>query len=155
MAAEITVSRNSCQRHSVTETRYMLGVAQGIGDRIKFWRETRNITVPELAQAAGLKPTTIYDLERGISKSTTKLHHIAKKLQINVDFLESGKGDPLTGVPQQNESAKDDWPFTVSRARYDRLTNREKEAIDEMITAYVSHREVAREPARTTKRRVR
>lgn len=63
-----------------------------IGARIKEARTSAGISVAELASAAGLKPTTIYDLERGDSDSTTKLHLIADFLKVHAKWLETGKG---------------------------------------------------------------
>lgn len=64
------------------------------GGRIKEWREKRKLTVAQLAQRVGLAQSTIYDLERGDSKSTTKLHRVAEALGVNPNWLETGKGRP-------------------------------------------------------------
>ena len=63
---------------------------QTIGERIKKRRKELAISVEELARAAELRPTTLYDLERGNSRSTTKLHLIAAKLRVDVHWLEHG-----------------------------------------------------------------
>ncbi|OOG61423.1 hypothetical protein B0E46_15705 [Rhodanobacter sp. B04] len=66
-----------------------------IGDRIRERRLELGMSVEVLAKAVGLKPTTLYDLERGDSKSTTKLHRFADELGLNADWLETGKGVKL------------------------------------------------------------
>lgn len=72
------------------------------GPRIKQCRKAAKMSVAELARRSGIAPTTLYDLERGESRSTTKLHRIAAVLQVNVTWLETGKGNPETsGMPTE------------------------------------------------------
>lgn len=66
-----------------------------IGERIKEIRLLRGIKVPELASRTGLAASTIYDLERGDSDSTTKLHRIADELGTYTAYLEEGKPPKL------------------------------------------------------------
>ena len=108
------------------------------------------MTVVRLAALSDLKPTTLYDLERGRSHSTTKLHKIAAALRVSVIFLETGRGNPESSAAPTVKA--DDWPFTVERARFDRLAEREKEAIDSMLTTYISHCEVSGQKPGTKRR---
>lgn len=80
------------QRHSVTVFRLNGGV-DTIGQRIRRERKELGIDVPTLAKYAGLKPSTIYDLENGNQNSSTKLHLIAERLNVSAKWLETGKGD--------------------------------------------------------------
>ena len=68
-----------------------------IGARIKSRREEINMPVTTLARAVGLAPSTVYDLMRSDSVSSTKLHLIARVLGLNIDWLETGKGPRLAG----------------------------------------------------------
>ena len=70
-----------------------------IGARIRSRREEIGMPVSTLARAAGLAPSTVYDLMRSDSTSSTKLHLIAKALGLNIDWLETGKGPRLIGEP--------------------------------------------------------
>ena len=63
-----------------------------IGTRIRAEREAQDISRNELAKAAGIAPTTLSNLELGLSKSSTALHKIARRLGVYVDWLETGKG---------------------------------------------------------------
>lgn len=70
---------------------------QTIGERIRTRRKDLRISVEELARAAELRPSTLYDLERGNSRSTTKLHLIAARLRVDVHWLEHG--GTMTALP--------------------------------------------------------
>jgi len=91
MDATLRYSVAPCQRHSVTEFRFNMNM-DTIGNRIRAERETQGITRADLARAAGIAPTTLSDLELGLSKSTTQLHKIAQRLAVRVEWLETGKG---------------------------------------------------------------
>ncbi len=45
-----------------------------------------------LAKRVGIAPTTLYDLERGDSKSTTKLPQLAHEIGVRALWLETGEG---------------------------------------------------------------
>ena len=89
MTAKLRHSVIRSQRHSVTGFRYNVEM-ETIGDRIRKRRKELGISVEELAKAAELRPTTLYDLERSHSKSSTKLHLIARRLHVDVRWLEVG-----------------------------------------------------------------
>lgn len=73
-----------------------------IGKRIREARESAQpaMTARELATRVGLAPSTLYDLERGDSQSTTKLHRIAEETGVYASWLETGKGQmrPAAGA---------------------------------------------------------
>jgi transcriptional regulator with XRE-family HTH domain len=66
-----------------------------IGERVRAEREAQKLSRPALARAAGIAPTTLSDLELGLSKSTTALHKIADRLGVRVEWLETGKGEKV------------------------------------------------------------
>jgi transcriptional regulator with XRE-family HTH domain len=74
------------------------------GERIKARREELQMTVAALAKAAGIAPTTLYDLERGDQKSTTKLHRIAAVLGLSTDWVETGRGARLLETPRVSDA---------------------------------------------------
>lgn len=62
------------------------------GGRIRARRIEAGMTVAGLAKAAGIAPTTLYDLERGDMRSSTRLHRIAAALGVTTEWLETGRG---------------------------------------------------------------
>lgn len=140
MARTLRHSVIKTQRHSVTEIRSNIHVT--IGDRIKEWREKRKMTVEHLAERVGLRPSTIYDLERGDSKSTKKLHVIAAVLRVNVHYLEYGKGVPEDmAAPQHHAQPADGWPFKFDRSRFDNLSSKDRRAIEAAVLGFVEQLE--------------
>lgn len=63
-----------------------------IGERIRAEREAQNVSRAELARFAGIAPSTLSDLELGLSKGTTALHKIATRLRVRPEWLETGRG---------------------------------------------------------------
>ncbi len=100
---ECTVFRTSLQGHSVTGFRSNSQVIdwtenmddadepKTVGERVRVAREAAGLKVRELAERVGMRPSTFYDLERGDSKSTTKLAAIAKECGESAYYLETGK----------------------------------------------------------------
>lgn len=84
-------------------------MAMTIGDRIKEQREHLEISVAALAKSVGMAASTLYDLERGDSQSTTKLHLIAEELGVQGRWLETGKG------PKFANTATDKSPPLAAR----------------------------------------
>jgi len=101
------------------------------------------MTVEHLAERVGLRPSTIYDLERGDSKSTKKLHVIAAVLRVNVHYLEYGKGVPedMTAPDQPIQSG---WPFKFERSRFDNLSTKDRGAIEAAVLGFVEQLERSR-----------
>lgn len=83
-------SVEACQRHSVDLFAFNCGM-DTIGSRIRAVREKQDISRADLAKSAGIKPSTLSDLELGLSKTTTALHKIARRLGVSVDWLETGR----------------------------------------------------------------
>lgn len=74
-----------------------------IGERIKARRKEIGMSVDALARAAGIGASTIYDLQRGDMRTTTRLHHVADALGVSVAWLETGRG-PRVPSPTQRVS---------------------------------------------------
>lgn len=73
-----------------------------IGTRIRKARESGpagKVSRKDLAAAAGIAYSTLADIENGYATSTTRLHHIAKRLKVSVEWLETGKGDWAESAP--------------------------------------------------------
>jgi len=66
------------------------------GNRIRLRRQELQMSVAALARAVGMAPSTLYDLERGDMRTTTKLHRIAAALGLSIEWLESGRGSRLS-----------------------------------------------------------
>lgn len=63
-----------------------------IGQRVRWAREQREVERKELAKAAGVSYSMLADLENGKAHTTTKLHKIATRLRVRVEWLENGSG---------------------------------------------------------------
>jgi transcriptional regulator with XRE-family HTH domain len=63
-----------------------------MGSRIAARRKALGLTLGELARLCGISPGAISDLEHGRQLTTTKLHHLARALAVNVEWLEAGAG---------------------------------------------------------------
>lgn len=66
-----------------------------IGERIRFARDhgpVGKVSRKDLASSAGIAYSTLADVENGLSNNTTALHRIAKRLNVRVEWLETGKG---------------------------------------------------------------
>jgi transcriptional regulator with XRE-family HTH domain len=79
--------------HSVASTDYANDMP--IGEKIKQRREELRLSIKDLADAAGMGPTTLYDLERGDQKTTTRLHALCKVLGLHPDWVADGRGPRL------------------------------------------------------------
>jgi transcriptional regulator with XRE-family HTH domain len=81
-----------------------------IGTRIRQARESGpagKVSRKDLASAAGIAYSTLADIENGYAASTTRLHHIAKRLKVSVEWLETGKGGMSETAPlPQSQSVR-------------------------------------------------
>lgn len=91
-----TVFRSACRM----EFRTM----KTIGERVREAREDAGLTIKELAADVGMAKSTLGDLEQGASKSTTKLHRIATRLNVRVEWLETGRGVKAVAATPKEES---------------------------------------------------
>lgn len=65
------------------------------GQRIKERRKELQLSVAALARAAGIAPSTLYDLERGDANASTRMHSICSSLGLNPTWVETGHGARL------------------------------------------------------------
>jgi transcriptional regulator with XRE-family HTH domain len=112
-----------------------------IGARIKSRREEIGLPVPTLARAVGLAQSTVYDLMRSDSTSSTKLHLFAKVLGLNVDWLETGKGPRLVAgagqAPIKEGAAPAYAPITPKEAEIGREWGRLREPQRSVVAAQI------------------
>lgn len=67
-------------------------VAMNIGERIRKERLDKKWSQEELARRTGVSQGLISQLENGINKETVNLTSIARALEVEPDWLQSGKG---------------------------------------------------------------
>ncbi|MGC0152383.1 helix-turn-helix domain-containing protein [Chromobacterium vaccinii] len=77
---------------------------ESLGTRLKTERLARRWTQRELARRACIGPSTIVSIESGRSRSTTKLVDIARALNLNPIYLETGKGPRTPPAPADETS---------------------------------------------------
>jgi transcriptional regulator with XRE-family HTH domain len=65
-----------------------------IGTRVREARKAAGLTQKELAFKAGMKQSSLSELETGESASSTNLATLANVLEVSAYWLETGKGDP-------------------------------------------------------------
>lgn len=70
-------------------------------DRLKAARRHSKLTQIELATAVGISQTSITDLERGKSQSTSYVAEIAGACGVNPLWLATGKGEMVTGESEE------------------------------------------------------
>jgi transcriptional regulator with XRE-family HTH domain len=89
-----------------------------IGERVRKLRDSKNIERKDLARDAGMSYTALSDLELGKTANTTKLRKLAALLGVDVDYLESGKGQSdLHGTLTRSQSVRLDPAIVRSVAR--------------------------------------
>lgn len=89
-------------------------IGMSIGARVKQARKAAGMTQIELAARAGLKQSTISDLEVGKSQGTTNVASLAAAMAVNPLWLETGKGSMSPSPVLSPEPAPDDSPFMKS-----------------------------------------
>lgn len=94
MGADLTACRRQCQRPAVTGCRSNVPMSK-MGDRIRAEREALGLSREFVAARAGIKPSTLSDIELGYSKTTRALPGIAGALGLSALWLETGKGEKM------------------------------------------------------------
>ncbi|MBX6353214.1 MAG: helix-turn-helix transcriptional regulator [Thermoflavifilum sp.] len=65
-----------------------------LGERVKYYRQLRNLSVRELAKRAGVSVSYIYAIEAGSrGHNIVKLEQIAKALGVSLSDLWRGQGE--------------------------------------------------------------
>lgn len=71
------------------------------GDRIKKIRKEKDLTQAELGKIIGIKPNSISLIESGSRNASEQvILSICRSLNINEDWLRTGKGDMFVQLPQ-------------------------------------------------------
>lgn len=65
-----------------------------VGQRVKARREALGLSQDQVAKAAGIKQSTIANLEGGRNKATRQVVQLAAALRCRAQWLAEGKGDP-------------------------------------------------------------
>ncbi|MFC0708677.1 XRE family transcriptional regulator [Azorhizophilus paspali] len=68
-------------------------------DRLKTARKHAKLTQAQLAGRVGVNQTSVSDLERGKSQSTSYIAQIAQACGVSAIWLASGKGEMISGKP--------------------------------------------------------
>jgi transcriptional regulator with XRE-family HTH domain len=79
------------------------------GERIRGRRKEIGISVQALAKATGVAVPTLYELERGGMRGSTKMHLICAALGLNPAWVESGAGPRLADTNTKPQNT----PFAV------------------------------------------
>lgn len=87
-------------------------------DRLKKARKQSGINQHELAQRIGVKQTSISDLERGKSKSTSFVTQMAHELGVSAMWLATGKGEMLERTVQAKPEPSANTSSVVQPIRY-------------------------------------
>lgn len=82
-----------------------------LGSRLRERRLQLGLTLEDVAKASGMAVGTLSDLEQGRQKGSKRLHHIAKALDLNVTYLETGEGPELLEVKEPSPAMPpNSWP---------------------------------------------
>lgn len=93
-------SRDDALNTNVMQVRATLTVVKTIAERLKQAREEKRLTQPELADRAGVSQGTIGNVEAGLRKNPRELLAIAAALDVEPEWLKTGKG------PKQRNSVE-------------------------------------------------
>ena len=85
------LNAEKCFHHSENAPSQNLGM-ESIGSRLRAERERQKLTLQAVAKKAGVGTSTVAELEAGRRRTTTRLIQLARALNVNPDWLESGKG---------------------------------------------------------------
>jgi transcriptional regulator with XRE-family HTH domain len=120
----------------------------------------RNYTQAELGRLAGLSQSAVASYETGERQSTRALLKLATVLQVEPQWLDTGKGTmerPMDGYPPaaptsrhvlmeegltplfpDNRKGAADWPFHgIARNRYETLTIRDKRHAENLLATFI------------------
>ena len=124
MSPSLRVPVDFSQRLSVTEVRQNMGMPRpsdmpkeidtgSIGARVRWWRRYKKKSVKWLATKCSIGTSTLTDLEIGRTTKGGHLHAIATHLKLNPNYLETGKGEPEEGVPQEVSEVPESWATSL------------------------------------------
>ena len=83
--------------------------AANVGGRIRWLRESKNMSQLELANKSGIKQSTLSDIERLRSNApnAANLLRIAAALEANPHWIATGEGDPLAFSPPPEQGSQE------------------------------------------------
>lgn len=104
----------------MNQERAILTTVKTIADRLREAREDLKLTQPELAKRARVSPGTIGNVEAGIRKEPRELLAIAAALNVDPQWLKTGRGHKRPQTTQfqasdhikKYETSADSWPFS-------------------------------------------
>lgn len=101
--------------------------------RLKYARDHWGWTQMKLSELSGVKQSDISKLERNDSKASAGLPALARALQCDVDWLDTGEGEPDFGRVLRG------WPFPdIDRARFTALTHDQRIEIQGIVRRQIT-----------------
>jgi transcriptional regulator with XRE-family HTH domain len=92
-----------------------------IAERLKLAREKAGLNQEELAKRAGVSQGTIANIENSIRKQPRQLLSIARVLNVNPEWLQSGKGKAEviahSGTHHVSEQVNEEWTVHTSKVK--------------------------------------
>ncbi len=81
-----------------------------LAERVLLARENKNMTQQEVADAVGMKQPSYYKIESGKTQRTKFINELAKVLNVSVDWLATGEGEPTVKKDGfSNRQPIEDW----------------------------------------------
>lgn len=118
----------------------MLGVVDTLAARLRHARDVRGLTQAQLSEMSGVKQSDISKIETGKSFSTTGMAALARALRCDVDWLDTGEGDPDFG------RIKRGWPFSmIDRRRFAKLTDPQRQTLEGFVMGLLTQLEAGGE----------
>lgn len=105
-----------------------------LAERLVLARSLTPLSQEDVARAIGIAQPSYSELERGLSKRTTKIGSLAQTLGVDAYWLETGKGamKPTTGVADSRAEY-----MTADRRRLleiiDDMTDRRRKALLQLL----------------------
>lgn len=111
-----------------------------LGKTIRALRESRGLTLEQLADASGVELGTISALENRDSQRTKFAGRLASALGVTMEELANDdRAVSLASVARQEAPRTlRDWPFSVSLSSIERLRAEDKQTLDKTLTAFVA-----------------
>jgi transcriptional regulator with XRE-family HTH domain len=84
------------------------------GQRLRRRREELKLTVKEVAQHSGLAVSTLYEIENGRQRGSTRMHALCKYLGLRVEYVETGRAPQLSSETARGRAVGEAaMPYTV------------------------------------------
>lgn len=98
---------------------------QSLGERLKFAREAKGLTMEALGRIVGVTPQAVYRWEHGTARpNTARLQSIAHALSISVNYLLTGIESPVQIVPVAGREGRRKVPILREEDAIERRTDR-------------------------------